>query len=197
VSELDVAQTSAPCREAADRVFGHCADPLTRASADGLNQLTETHCLLLSSAAPLLENLVECFARRRALPHLKDYKTLLAESAELAWIATEGNTFNHAADRVDNVHAVADAQRQLGRPMKDSVEISAPGTVMQTAYRAARVPRQFREADGSITTHSVPGSFFEFITRREPANSSESVDLRFDAANAQGIFLMTRDKTTN
>ena len=49
-------------------------------------------------------------------------------------------------------------------------------------------------ADGSIVTREVPGSFYEFITRKRTFDQDArrwETDLRFDAGNAQGIFKMT------
>ena len=119
---------------------------------------------------------------------------LLAESAEAAWIATEGCAFNHATDRVADVDAVACEQRALGRPIKDSVEVSRSGTVRQTAFKADPVARSFRGADGGMTTVlTVPGSFYEFISRDmvAAADGTRQLDLRFDSMNAEGIFKMT------
>jgi hypothetical protein len=117
---------------------------------------------------------------------------LLAESKEMAWIATEGNAFNHATDRVADVGAVADRQRQLGRPIKAEVEVSKSGRVRQTAFQAAMVERLFLDDHGSLVAHVVPGSFHEFITRDE--ESPGVLDLRFDSSNATAIFKMTRSR---
>ncbi len=112
-------------------------------------------------------------------------------SKEAAWIATEGNAFNHATDRVADVEAVADRQRNLGRRIKDNVEVSSSGRVRQTAFRADPVRRAFRAADGSVVEMEVPGSFFEFITRSPLREGGDELDLGFDSSNAQGIFKMT------
>ena len=133
---------------------------------------------------------MSCFARQHATPRLADYRTLLAQSAEAAWIATEGNVFNHATDRVGDVDALAAAQRALGRPMKPAVEVSASGRVRQTAFRADPVERIFLDDDGREVRLETPGSFYEFITRDEEAVGR--LDLRFDSSNAQGIFKMTQ-----
>ena len=126
-------------------------------------------------------------------PQLADYRLLLAESEEAAWIATEGSVFNHATDRVADVSVTANTQRALGRPIKDVVEISATGSVRQTAFRADPVVRAFRSEDGLVEM-TVPGSFYEFISRDliERPEGDASLDLRFDSSNAQGIFKMTR-----
>ena len=74
------------------------------------------------------------------------------------------------------------------------VERSRSGRVFQTAYRADIVTRTFRAPDGALVTRDVPGSFYEFITRKrefDQATRSWVTDLRFDAGNAQGIFKMT------
>ena len=85
--------------------------------------------------------------------------------------------------------ALADEELALGRPMKDRVEVSASGRVLQTAYRAARVERPFVGPEGALVLRSVPGSFFEFITRHRHADGR--LDLGFDTSNAQAIFKMT------
>ena len=84
---------------------------------------------------------------------------------------------------------VADAQKALGRPMKDSVEVSANGNVMQTAFRAVTRQALFRGANGYTVVREVPGSFHEFITRKRLADGT--LDLTFDAGNAMSIFKMT------
>jgi hypothetical protein len=111
------------------------------------------------------------------------------ESAEAAWIATEGNAFNHATDRVADVAALCVEELALGRPMKDRVEVSASGRVLQTAYRASRVERPFAGPEGALVLRPVPGSFFELITRHRHADGR--LHLGFDTSNAQAIFKMT------
>jgi hypothetical protein len=198
VSELHPEQFSAPFQNAVTRVLSTSQDPLGASDVADLEQLTRDGTLPLPQALRLLPAMLKCFDRQHGLFALEDYELLLAESAEMAWIATEGNAFNHATDRVSNVDAVAERQRQLGRPIKDTVEVSASGRVRQTAFRAATVQREFLTATGRVT-RAVPGSFYEFITRAEleayPAANdnapSPRLDLAFDAGNATGIFGMT------
>ncbi len=198
VSELHPEQFSAPFQSAVTRVLASARDPLGPQDVADLEQLARDRALPLAQALRLLPALLNCFGRQHGLFALDDYETLLAESAEMAWIATEGNAFNHATDRVDDVEAVAERQRQLGRPIKDSVEVSSSGRVRQTAFRAATVEREFLSATGRVT-RQVPGSFYEFITRsplpsRSAANDPTQqapLDLAFDAGNATGIFRMT------
>ncbi|MGH3430947.1 MAG: 2-oxoadipate dioxygenase/decarboxylase family protein, partial [Mycobacteriales bacterium] len=157
-----------------------------------LATLAERGGLALDEARSLLPVLVSCFNRHHWAPSLDDYRVLLAESDEMAWIATEGTAFNHATDRVADVGAVAAAERGAGRPIKDSVEVSASGRIRQTAHRAAVVTRWFDTGpDAHPVALEVPGSFFEFITRDRLPDGS-AVDLAFDAANAQQIFTMTQ-----
>jgi hypothetical protein len=127
------------------------------------------------------------------VPTLRDYQALLAESAEMAWISTEGNTFNHVTERVSDIASVAADQHRLHRPMKAEIEVSRSGRVRQTAYFAASVERTFRLDDGAVTHLTVPGSFYEFIQRAEmtDAQGRRRLDLTFDSSNAQGIFKMT------
>lgn len=131
--------------------------------------------------------ILSAFDRQHDAPDFADYQLLLSRSNEAAWIATEGNAFNHATDRVADVAALADRLRADDHPIKDRLEISATGRVRQTALRADSVERRF--ADGQL--RAVPGSFFEFISRDiDPATGQ--LDLAFDTGNATGIFAMTR-----
>jgi len=189
VSELHPERFTEDFQATVARVLASSRDPLPVWAQPLLDTLRERLELPYDAARRLLPNLVACFERQHEVPALSDYQALLQESAEMAWIATEGNAFNHATDRVDDVGALAEAQKALGRPMKDTVEISASGRVIQTAYRAARVERPFVDSSGGVVLRTVPGSFFEFITRKPEGGGR--LDLRFDAGNAQAIFKMT------
>ena len=113
----------------------------------------------------------------------------------MAWISIEGNAFNHATDRVPDVDELAARQKSLGRPMKETVEKSQSGRVRQTAFLAARVQRKFRDANGTLVTREVPGSFYEFITRLPMEEDGKTkLDLSFDSSNAQAIFKMTANQ---
>jgi len=192
VSELHPERFSRGFQEAVTRILGNSVDPLTPAAFTLLNELERDGSLDMRQAAELLPVLVACFERQHAIPSLADYEILLAESAEMAWIATEGNAFNHATDRVPDVHQTADQQRALGRAIKPDVEISRSGRVRQTAFRADSVVRQFR-TDTGVAERTVPGSFYEFISRDRflDAAGEDRLDLNFDTGNAQGIFKMT------
>jgi len=189
VSELHPATFSPAFQAAAGRVLATSRDPLPTWAFPLLEELRDTGSLPWTDAVRLLPNLVACFDRHHTEPSLSDYETLLAESAEMAWIATEGNAFNHATDRVPDVVALTHQQKSLGRPMKEEVEISGSGRVIQTAFRAAEVERLFVSPEGTLVLRRVPGSFFEFITRKHEDDGR--LDLRFDASNAQAIFKMT------
>lgn len=191
VSELHADRFSEPFGEAAARVVGTSRDPLSDEARGDLAALGADGSLPLDRAAGLLPFLVACFGRQHDAPAVADYELLAAESAEMAWIATEGTVFNHAADRVPDVVAVAEDERRAGRPVKDAVEVSESGRILQTAHRAATVERELRGGDGAPVLRQVPGSFFEFITRL-PLPDGSGIDLAFDAANAQQIFAMTR-----
>ncbi|WP_087881925.1 DUF1338 domain-containing protein [Caballeronia mineralivorans] len=194
VSELHPERFSPEFQQAVTNVIDESVDPLTPQAVASLAELERDGSLPLAIALDLLPVLVRCFERQHPVPRLADYETLRAESAEMAWIATEGNAFNHATDRVDDVFAVADTQRALGRPIKESVEISKSGRVRQTAFRADPVRRVFTGADGARIERDVPGSFYEFISRdsvMDEATGRRVLDLGFDAGNATGIFKMT------
>ncbi len=189
VSELHPERFSPTFQEAVARVVGNSRDPLPLPAKAMLADLAHQGSLFFEDATQLLPNLVCCFDRQHQEPRWRDYEVLLAESKEMAWIATEGNAFNHATDRVQDVVEVADQQRKLGRPVKPEVEVSKSGRVRQTAFRATMVERLFVGDDGSLITAMVPGSFHEFITRSEEAPGR--LDLRFDSGNATAIFKMT------
>ncbi len=194
VSELHVERFSDTFAAAARSVTKTSGDPLSPQAKSVLARFQSEGEVDFESAVAALPVLAACFDRQHEVPSLADYEVLLAESAEMAWIATEGNAFNHATDRVPDVEALAERQKALGRPMKDAVEVSSTKRVRQTAFRAAQVEREFRDDDGRIVTRVVPGSFYEFITRLPMADEGTGktrLDLAFDSSNAQGIFKMT------
>lgn len=135
VSELHVDQFGAEFADAAARVFGTSRDPIDPDTAAALARLGRGEKLAPDVAAQALRVTGGAFGRQHDRPMLADYEILKRSSAEAAWIATEGNAFNHATDRVPDVAALAEAQRTLGRPIKDNVEVSGTGRVHQTAFR--------------------------------------------------------------
>jgi len=194
VSELHPERFSSEFQQAVTNVVHSSKDPLTPLAVSQLWELEREGSLAIDAAHKLLPVIVGAFARQHDLPSEADYEVLLRESAEMAWIATEGNAFNHATDRVEDVFTLSDEEKGKGRPMKPEVERSRSGRVFQTAYRADTVERQFRSTGDRLVTRTVPGSFYEFITRKrtfDQASRSWVTDLRFDAGNAQGIFKMT------
>jgi hypothetical protein len=193
VSELHVERFSTDFQAAAERVFGNTRDPLTTPSHAALAEFAEQGRCEMKLAAPSLREIAAAFGRWHETPSLADYRTLLAESAECAWIATEGWAFNHTSDRVADVAMTACAQRSLGRPMKTSIDTSASGTVRKTAFKADPVRRTFRTEDGSDVEMTVPGSFYEFISRDVITGSDgkKRLDLRFDHLNSRADLKMT------
>ncbi|WP_034300333.1 DUF1338 domain-containing protein [Herbaspirillum sp. RV1423] len=194
VSELHPERFSADFQHVVARVLSTSTDPLDARSKAALDQLQQHASLPFDEAAALLPAMLGCFERQHALPTLAEYESLLQESSEMAWIATEGNVFNHATDRVDDVEQLAQIQRDLGRPMKDKIEVSRNGRVRQTAFRATTVVREMADTDGKPVARKVPGSFYEFISRDRYVDEDahrERLDLTFDSGNAQGIFKMT------
>lgn len=189
VSEFHPERYSAGFQAAVARTVAASADPLPLWALPVLEDLRASGSLAHDQALRLLPNLAACFDRQHPAPLWSDYQLLLAESEEMAWIATEGNAFNHITDRVGEVEALAAQQKDLGRPMKETVEVSASGRVLQTAFRSARVERAFRAPEGHLVVKAVPGSFMEFITRKPLPDGR--LDLSFDTSNAQAIFKMT------
>jgi hypothetical protein len=192
LSELHVERFSPAFQAAAHRVFDPSRDPLDAATLATLEAFASHGTVPFEAAQRALPVVVAAFDRHHPEPALSDYELLLAESAEAAWIATEGCAFNHATDRVSDVDALAAAQRAQGRPIKEAVEVSGSGRVRQTAFKADPVLRGFRAEDGTRVERQVPGSFYEFISRDADPESA-GLDLRFDASNAQGIFKMTAE----
>lgn len=192
ISELHPERFSPVFQETVTRVLSTSKDPLGAEASRLLEQVAASGKITHASAERLLPILFGCFARHHGVFELESYELLKRESAEMAWISTEGNTFNHATDRVPDVEAVAARQRELGRPIKNSVEVSSSGRVRQTAFKAAEVERVFSDPCGTQVQLHVPGSFYEFITRdRMEDGSTSKLDLQFDASNATGIFAMT------
>lgn len=186
-SELHVERFDAAFAKAAHRVFDASGDPLDDAALALLAAFAANGQAPFDAAAASLPTIVSAFDRQHPMPDFDDYQLLLSRSNEAAWIATEGNAFNHATDRVADVAALADRLRAAGRPLKEKLEISASGRVRQTAFRADSVEREF--AGRRLKT--VPGSFYEFISRDiDPATGT--IDLAFDTGNATGIFAMTQ-----
>jgi hypothetical protein len=194
ISELHPERFSTEFQAALSRVVATSKDPLTHEAHDLLEELESARSLSMDQAVALLPVLGSCFGRQHGEITLEDYEVLLAESSEAAWIATEGNAFNHVTDRVEDVDQLAAEQKALGQPMKAAVETSQSGRVRQTAFRAALVPRIFRATNGGSLEKEVPGSFLEFITRLplpEEESGKRGLDLSFDSSNAQAIFKMT------
>ena len=190
VSELHPERFSQSFQAAVRRVTASSSDALAPSDMSLLAALGRDGTLPVQAATELLPRLANCFTCRHGTPRAADYAILRAESAEMAWIATEGNAFNHATDRVGSLDDVVARQRALGRPMKDEIEISASGRVRQTAFHADPVSRAFLDEAGKTCYRDVPGSFFEFI-QRSFLPGENRLDLAFDTGNAQGIFKMT------
>lgn len=190
VSELHPDTFSPGFQDAVSRTLATSCDPLDGPTVERLDRLGVDEALHLHDAVALVDALRDAFGRQHAVVTDRDHDALLAESAEMAWIATEGTTCNHCTDRVDDVAAVAEAERRAGRPIKDTVEVSTSGRVRQTAHRATTVSRRLTTLEGDTVIREVPGSFFEVISRDRLADGT--LDLAFDAANATGIFAMTR-----
>jgi hypothetical protein len=194
VSELHPERFSPGFQQAVARVTASSHDPLSEFAQAALQELGTRQLLSFHQASTLMPTLLACFQRQHVDPTLSDYALLLAESAEMAWIATEGNVFNHATDRVSSLDELVAEQRRLGRPLKDTIETSRSGRVRQTAFRADPVERAFIDSKGATLRRTVPGSFYEFIQRerlRDLVTGAQRLDLAFDSGNAQGIFKMT------
>ncbi|WP_150290232.1 2-oxoadipate dioxygenase/decarboxylase family protein [Sphingobium estronivorans] len=186
LSELHVDRFDPEFAEVAARVFGTSRDPLTADACAVLDKYGRGSLVSLEEAAEALPVIVAAFDRQHDPVSIGDYELLLSRSHEAGWIATEGNAFNHATDRVADVAALADRLQAEDWPMKDRLEISRTGRVRQTAFRADGVERLFAGNE----LRMVPGSFYEFISRDIDPETG-TLDLAFDTGNATGIFAMT------
>ncbi|HKY80620.1 MAG TPA: DUF1338 family protein [Sphingobium sp.] len=186
LSELHVDRFDPEFVQVAQRVFGTSRDPLDSRSLALLARYAAQEPVPFADAAAALPIIVSAFDRQHEVASLEDYELLLSRSHEAAWIATEGNAFNHATDRVADVAALAERLKADNWPVKDKLEVSRTGRVRQTAFRADPVERLFAHKE----LREVPGSFYEFIDRAvDPATGR--MDLAFDMGNATGIFAMT------
>ena len=190
VSELESEKFTQQFRDAAERILKESCDPISDYSKFHLDTLTKQKEIDSAVVPSLIVELSRAFDRQHPTPAKEDYDIVAAESAEMAWIATEGTFFNHLTDRVDDVMTLADKLRSQGFPIKEEVEVSKEKTVLQTAYKATKVDRFMRTAEG-LKSFKVPGSFVEFIQRHRLPQNPSKLDLRFDSSNAQGIFKMT------
>ena len=193
ISELQVDRFSREFQAGAERVFGNCREPLTLGAHAALAEFAEQGRCEMRLAASALRDIVAAFGRWHDRPKLSDFQLLLAESAEAAWIATEGYALTHVGDRVADVAMTVCAQRSLGRSVKDPIETSVAGSVRQAAFKADPVRRSFRAEDGSDVELTVPGSYYEFISRDViiGTDGRRRMDLRFNGGNTQGVFKMT------
>ncbi|HKT76978.1 MAG TPA: DUF1338 family protein [Sphingobium sp.] len=186
LSELHVDRFDEEFGAVAGRVFGTSRDPIDAPGQCLLDRYAAGEPVSFDEAVAALPVIVAAFDRQHEMPSLEDYELLLSRSHEAAWIATEGNAFNHATDRVADVAALAERLRAEDWPIKERLEISRTGRVRQTALRADTVERLFAGKE----VRAVPGSFYEFISRDvDPATGR--MDLAFDTGNATGIFAMT------
>jgi hypothetical protein len=191
VSELHADQLPEATRGAMASVFGASVDPLGAVVTPLLGALARDGNCALADGVTIVKAALRAFDRQHPAPKLADYEALLAHSKEAAWIATEGNAFNHATTRVADVEAHAEELKTAGFPLKPTVEVSRNGRVRQTAVLADKVARPFVLADGTEVFREVPGSFYEFISRdTDPATGT--LDLTFDSGNATGIFAVTQ-----
>ncbi|PNU05944.1 2-oxoadipate dioxygenase/decarboxylase family protein [Novosphingobium guangzhouense] len=194
VSELHVSQLPEPAQAAAAAIFRSSSDPIGPVEQAALDALAKSGECSIADGVTILRGALAAFTRRHPAPALADYEALLEHSKEGAWIATEGNAFNHATTRVPDVEAHAQDLKTEGYPLKPAVEISRNGRVRQTAILADKVVRPFRLPDGTELTRDVPGSFYEFISRDIDPETG-LIDLTFDSGNATGIFAVTREQT--
>ncbi|ALL68404.1 Protein of unknown function (DUF1338) [Paraburkholderia caribensis MBA4] len=193
VSEISTSRFPDDVQHRITETFSESRDPLTPKLVSHLAKLEACGSLSFRDAADVVLRVARCFDRQHDLPKIDDYDAMRGHSSELAWISTEGNTFNHITIRVNDLADLHEHLRAEGFAVKDGIEVSASGTVLQTALRADSVSRRFRGPASSFVERVVPGSFCEFIERRRAlcSDGTERLDLSFDPKNATAIFKMT------
>jgi len=139
-------------------------DPLTQGALAVLDQFARRGRCGFDAAALGLREMIGAFRRCHDTPDLADYRLLLAESAEAAWIATEGCAFNHARTGLPtSMPPPASSGRWDGHQGRDRGihrRIGPPDGI-QGRSRGTDVPhrrRRHHDVDRS-------GSFYEFISR--------------------------------
>ncbi|MBB5510031.1 hypothetical protein HDG35_006327 [Paraburkholderia sp. JPY681] len=114
VSELHPEHFLKGFRQAVTNVVASSKDPLTPLAISQLSELEQDGSLPIDAAEQLLPVIVGAFSRQHDIPREADYDALLLESAEMALIATEGNAFNHATDRVEDVFSLSEDEKSKG-----------------------------------------------------------------------------------
>ena len=146
---------------AAERVVQSSRDPLQAATA-WLTALQSEGTVELADAIAILRALVACFDRQHATPSLDDYDLLRRESAEMAWIATEGNAVMQVAQRV------AESNKRGPAVLRGDISEPVDLLLLEPAY----VERPFRDSEGRMIGAPVPGPSLKLVRRegrRSPA----------------------------
>lgn len=139
---------------AAERVVRSSRDPLAADTA-WLAALSSRESVELVDAVAILRALVACFDRQHATPSLDDYDLLMRESAEMAWIATEGNAVMQVAQRA--ARSKTRGQAALSGDASEPVD--------QLVLEPASVERPFRDSEGRMIGAPVPGPSFKIVRR--------------------------------
>lgn len=143
-------------------------------------------------------------------PTWQDYQRLLEESEYAAWVIYNRYYLNHFTISVHNLPPPWDTivkfnefVESIGVQLNDAggkIKTSPDGLLIQSSSVAQLVDAQFAEPDGSISTHTIAGSYVEFAERRPlpefsqiPAGELKRIHRRdgFEASNADKIFEST------
>ena len=140
---------------AAERVVQSSRDPL-QAQTAWLAALQSEENVELADAVAILRALAACFDRQHATPSLDDYDLLGRESAEMAWIATEGNAVMQVAQRV------AEPNNRGSAVLRGDVSEPVDLLLLEPAY----VERPFRDSEGRMIGAPVPGPSYKLVGRK-------------------------------
>ena len=158
-----------------DAVLATSRNPLSDEVLALLAKLSAQGKLGMDEAKRLLPAMLKCFARHHDLPTLAQYEMLKAESAEMAWISTEGNAFNHATDRVSDVVATAERQSDMQRVGQLEHAIDHDQLLL---YGQRIVPVDDRSED---RTGEIAAERGAIVLRREPGEEPGRLPFRVDS----------------
>ena len=194
ISELRVGELTAD----AQRVLRSYTDEVTSDPVDALD---------LDDGEAVVEFLHRPLWRT---PTWSDYQRLLGESEYAAWVLYNRYYLNHFTIAIHGLPAGTDTVgtfngflEENGFELNDSggkVKMSADGKLLQSSTVAALVEAPFSDGRGGVESHTIAGSYVEFIERRVleafadlPRDQLRREHRRegFEADNADKIFEST------
>lgn len=148
-------------------------------------------------------------------PTWLDYQRLSQESEYAAWVIYNRYYLNHFTISVHNLPPPWNTVQQFNRFLEKigvrlndaggTIKTSPDGLLIQSSTVAQMVEAEFLEADGSLSHHTISGSYVEFAERRPlpefshlPSDQLHRAHRRdgFETGNADKIFESTFSSQT-